>query len=824
MEQSIPSFQSFVRRTPTPEAHKPLPPTPLRPRRPSSFKSIDSRPSSRFTRRSFSVYSRRQSEWSLPLDDPEDIPAVPTWRLEDLADQNLLLRPIAYSASTSQLATKASTQQQTLEPRAYSPLIVTSSPTASRKTTPSPAPSGPQENALLPPPAGFMQVPKKHLRTVSLEKAKEMLQAPGAIRLLPEELRAQKQAQATTARPLSTLIKSRSQEPLRKSSSAMIGLAHDLARNPTISTLIDTQGRERVVSIPRIALQPISPPLTTPSTFATLNTIPSHPPTYLRVGTGPAKDMAPLSSQTREASRAKAAQALGLADADEPRGRTKTRGPRDLSYDHYLPSTTTTAKQESGGSDSDGLGEEKSDARKIAREYHAMLSAQYRSTSTGSAVTEGSSEMDVGAHMKMVPQPLFGGKGTAQSGGGGGNGRILQRSQTSVSPGHVRNESTASTQSMGSQGSFPLPLSFSQGPTTAHRRRSTSGMIPISPPTPTTAALPLASNPFVTSRVEVTGESQWARQREEMGERRRRRGSEDDERVSTHYPHVMPRRKKSDKVQEGRRDRSPGGSWFERKGSSKVRERPRSPGGSPFRNPLASNPPAREDAESGYDSRPGKPFQQQRVMDGGAKYNKPLTLDTTQPRSSEESQRSHGSLASPTSPPFALASPASPIHLGWSETAKTAFDESRSSFPRSSYPPATQTLHPTITSGSGGAPRKPTTSSIQSSVRTTYLSLPGSGRTSADSRNDVPSTQKSEPESPGRRPSIFAGIGLMESWREGKAEKRRRELKGRIRVVTGDGSGCGEGGEVGKEKGEGDGQGEVRPGLVGRRLSAFGWM
>ncbi|KAK3671283.1 hypothetical protein LTR78_008918, partial [Recurvomyces mirabilis] len=737
MEQSIPSFQSFVKRTPTPEAHKPLPPTPLRTRRPSSFKSIDSRPSSRFTRRSSSVYSRRQSEWSIPLDSPEDIPAVPTWRLEDLADQNLLLRPIAYSASTSQLVTKPSTQQQTLEPRAYSPLIVTPSPTASRNTTPSPAPSEPQENVLLPPPAGFMQVPKKHLRTVSLEKAKEMLQAPGALRLLPEELRAQQQAQATPAQAPPALTKSRSQEPLRKSSSAMIGLADDLAQNPTISTLIDLQGRERVVSIPRIVLQPISPPPTTPSTFATLNTISSHPPTYIRVGTGPAKDMAPLSSQTREASRAKAAQALGLADADEPRGRTKTRGPRNLCYDHYLPSTTTT-KRESGGSDSDGSGEGKSDAQKIAREYHAMLSAQYRSTSTGSAVTEGSSEMDVGAHMKMVPQPLFGDKSAPQSGGGGsggsgGGGRILQRSQTSVSPGHIRNESVASTQSMGSQGSFPLRLSFSQGPTTAHRRRSTSGMIPISPPTPTTAALPLASNPFVISPVEVTGETQWVRQREEMGGRRRR-GSEDDKRVSSHYPHVMPRRKKSGKGQERERDRSPGGSPFGRKGSSKVRERPRSPAGSPFKNPLASNPPARDDVESGHDIRPGNPFQQ-RVMDGGAKYNKPLALDTTQPRSSEESQRSYGSLASPTSPPFALASPTSPIHLGWSETAKTAFDESRSSFPRSSYPPATQTLHPSTTfpGSSSQAMRKPTNSSIQSSIRTTYISLPGSGRTSADS-------------------------------------------------------------------------------------------
>ena len=68
----------------------------------------------------------------------------------------------------------------------------------------------------------------------------------------------------------------------------------------------------------------------------------------------------------------------------------------------------------------------------------------------------------------------------------------------------------------------------------------------------------------------------------------------------------------------------------------------------------------------------------------------------------------------------------------------------------------------------------------------------------------------------------------MEGWREGKAEKRRVELKKIIRVITPAMTAETEAeanGEV--ERGpevEGDGAGAKRPSLVSRRWSAYNWM
>ncbi|KAI7132877.1 hypothetical protein KC352_g30968, partial [Hortaea werneckii] len=167
MEQSVPSFQTFIKRTPPPDHLKPLPPTPLHPhQRASSFDSGISQCPSSSGRRSSSVYSRTVSQWDPEWDSqPEEVPEVPPLpdrRSADFADQdnNLLLRPIAYSASTSQLLEKTQqqhqqpvSQPQLLEPRAYRPLIVTPSPTASaspsRATTPSPRPSSDSRPSIL---------------------------------------------------------------------------------------------------------------------------------------------------------------------------------------------------------------------------------------------------------------------------------------------------------------------------------------------------------------------------------------------------------------------------------------------------------------------------------------------------------------------------------------------------------------------------------------------------------------------------------------------------------------------------------------------------
>lgn len=197
LEQTITPFQEFIRRTPPIEDGKSLPPPPLR--SPSGRRSSYSGNSSQYSReaspsaprRSSSIYSRTVSQW---------LPDSPMWSASDLAGNPMpplppeLLRPIAYSASTPELVEKAPTPLVFLQPRTYQPLLVTPSPTISRRTTPSPSPLESQRSTrfstLLPTAVETLEIPKNHLRTVSLEKAKAALEAPGAEHLLPEELRA----------------------------------------------------------------------------------------------------------------------------------------------------------------------------------------------------------------------------------------------------------------------------------------------------------------------------------------------------------------------------------------------------------------------------------------------------------------------------------------------------------------------------------------------------------------------------------------------------------------------------------------------------------
>lgn len=211
MEQTVTPFQEFVKRTPPLEDDKPLPPTPLQVRRSSLGEST--RASSREAsplrpRRTSSVYSRTVSQW---------IPDSPVWSASDLVDNPLpalppeLLRPIAYSASTPQLI-ETPPDGLLLQPRTYQPLLTTPSPTISRNTTPSPGTDPLQEgrkfSTLLPTAVDVVNIPKSHLRTVSLEKAKATAGAPGAEHLLPEELRAKSKGK--------TVVKTRSLEPIVK--------------------------------------------------------------------------------------------------------------------------------------------------------------------------------------------------------------------------------------------------------------------------------------------------------------------------------------------------------------------------------------------------------------------------------------------------------------------------------------------------------------------------------------------------------------------------------------------------------------------------------
>ena len=340
MEQAVPSFQDFIRRTPPVDQQKPLPPTPLFPRRASSSSPPRSRtPSSYGARRTSSVYSRTVSQWDLN---------GMAWQRNDFADEPLppmpVLQPLAYSTSTPELVEKHLTPPL-LQPRTYNPIITTPSPTASRVTTPSPPPQH-EPSVLLPTPPVSAQVPKKHLHMVSLEKAKAAVNAPGAVHLLPEELRAQ------------TFGRSRSHEPLRIASEYIIA-GKTPPNLPEPPTLVDNQGRQRMFRSPK-------------DSFAAASEYPFpvvDGPSPVGAENGFRKLVVPLTGQQRQISIDKAAQALGIDDDDEHRGRKRHRGPRNTDYSHYFPDNKRSTDS--------SLSKERPDAQKLAGEYHTVLNEQY---------------------------------------------------------------------------------------------------------------------------------------------------------------------------------------------------------------------------------------------------------------------------------------------------------------------------------------------------------------------------------------------------------------------------------------------------------------
>ncbi|KAI7215260.1 hypothetical protein KC333_g5540 [Hortaea werneckii] len=876
MEQSVPSFQTFIKRTPPPDHLKPLPPTPLHPhQRASSFDSGISQCPSSSGRRSSSVYSRTVSqwdpEWDYQSEEVPEVPPLPDWRSADFADQdtNLLLRPIAYSASTSQLLEKNPQQQysppqpQLLEPRAYRPLIVTPSPTAStspsRATTPSPRPSESRPSILLPPPPAPAHVPKKHLRTVSLEKAKELIQAPGAVHLLPEELRAQQ-----------TLTKksTRSQEPMRMDSldvfDAGVNVPPDFpASPPALPTLIDEYGRERLLASPRESRVPLfsyelpSPPPPPPAREWKGSSFPFHAPEPFQDGHG------------RAASREKIVHSSRFDQMGEERGRARIRGSRNLSYGSYIPSPGRGRRSRvSGGEDyEDRLARD--DAQRIAQHYHILLKEEqqerYRQPSNSPATSRGSETDDVRVQMKMVPQPLFharpswsGGHFRRASDENDGSSRSSVRAEserTSSSPFHLRSGSGASmSSSRGSSdghGSFPLRLSTTP-PLRRSRGSSTSGTIPISPPFAAAAlpkkmsvvsakALPLATT---KKKKERTGKTtRW----DEGGENR----------VSMYYPHVMSRRTKKGEKKEGKGKKKKKG----RKGKEAKPEEEVVPGvpllaadiiaqrlETPETTPEAS---LRSDSASGRSAVvvEEKPTLHQLVLKGTARYAEKLTGSSKQaagaaslqsastPHTKQQHHDSYDQtedlhrIASPESPHL-LPSPSSgkpppppPIHLGWSAQSKSSFDRMRS--------PTAQQIpkHRQRSKDHPGAAAAQGITHVQTPARPMNARIAGLKGESSSSEAGGNNGGNS-----GTKPAGILG-GLMESWRESKAEKRREDLRKMIRVVTpvaASGNGDGAAGA----KGEGvlrrgsvgganlpdvDGERPVRQ-MEQRRLSAFNWM
>ena len=721
LEQAVPSFQTFAKRTPPPDQQKPLPPTPLRQRRRSSFSDWSETPrQSRLEpRRSSSIYSRTPSQWA-----PDDV----SWQSADFASQpDLLLRAIAYSASTPQLVEKQPAGEF-LEPRQCSPLIASPSPTASRVSTPSPAPVH-RPSVLLPPPTDSAHIAKKHLRTVSLEKAKAALLAPGAEHLLPEELRARQ------------LGKSRSHEPLARDTADFFRSAAP-PQLPEPVIIIDCHGRDRIVSSPRVSMLPV-PSVALPDNY--IDTDRKTSDGSIMVGNGPPRTMVSLANQSRKASKVKVAQALGLDDLDEPRGRTKQRGPRNLDYSHYLPT-----RRESSSSSS----EDRSDAQRIAKEYHSLLSEQYRQPTQSPAGHGTDSDTSVREHMKMVPQPLFHSKPPAKLPGEVGR----QDSIGSVSPfGMPRTNVTDFGARRRSSALASMPLRISISPQSSRARTSTSGSIPISPPSAGTTMSIIAprSETIVQPKTKAPKTPKTPKAKKSKASK----ASKDDKRSSAYYPYVASRQGKNGKAKEKRKDAMKGSQTppLPLLAADIIAQRLKTPERTPDSSPLRSHPPVSEfsipeDAsiETGH-----KPLHR-RIAKGAVKYADLLTRPAGYEPSPERLQYqpityATISQATPESPHL-LPSPSSSKtpSLGWSDMAKSSFDKARSSV-LSSRPP-----HP--------------------SVLVTHTVT--AARPLDESKDGL-----NEPESPGlgRKGSIFGN--LMDFRREAKAEKRRTDLKKMIKHV-----------------------------------------
>lgn len=732
LERIVPPFQSFVKQTP-PVERKPLPPPPVIARRASSISPPRPRtPPVYATRRSSSVYSRSVSQFGSDNS---------SWRSADFAEEPLpplpTLLPVAYSASTPQLVEKQPTPPL-LQPRTYSPLIHTPSPTASRTSTRSPAPQH-KPSILLPLPPVHVKVPKKHLRTVSLEKAKAELHAPGAVHLLPEELRAQ------------TLGKSKSHEAI-KMDSINIMSGSSLLQFPEPSTLVDNQGRRRTLRSPSeqyTSEYPFpnmtSPTRDLPSLFSRSEPEPPGPaqPTSLR--------------QQRKASQGKVTQTLGVDDVDDQRGRRRTRGPRHMEYPHYLPNNT----------DVDQTPKEVTDAQEIAQEYHSLLTDQYRSPASSPSYYRGDSDESVKSLMKMVPKPLFQTKPPAKL-----PGTVTgQRKDSSWSPYRLSDGSekfgSGRTNSSGSS-LGPNPFESPRSPASSHKRRSTSGSIPISPP----SDLPSSASGYSPRGRPIVRQPKASSVR---------RGS-DDNRVSAFYPHIAPRKKKKAKTRPSKTDaQSPPVPLLS---ADVIAQRLMTPQASPTPSPPRKQRPAKQTyrnrfrTDSNASSDGGRTRLHERFAKGAAKYADLLTKPSGLPERQRYRAMQPAKDTAPVSPhllPSPVKAHPARIHLGWSDQSKSSHDTSRSlvASPRRLHE------HPET-------PRSPQFTHVVAPARP------------LDERADG----LRETEVPRRKGSIFGTI--FDGWKEDTAEKRREELKKTIRVVPND-------------------VGATKP-TPKRRASTFGWM
>jgi len=438
-ERSAPSFQSFIRKTPTPNQEKPLPPIPI----------VETSEAFRISaRRTSSIYSRTVSQYA---------PTPESWRDEEHLMPTLFLQPSVYSLSTPEL-TLADTTQSIVPPRPCAPLITSPSPSPSRTSTPSPPPDSLWRERLLPPSPQMLRVATQHIRTISLDKAKAALRSPGAQHLLPEEMRALAAARKA------------SQQHIIRGSRSFEGIVPP--KGPVLSHVLP------------------SPSLPSPTPYdwplqASRGSKLSDE--YFNMTKEKRMSMSPVERQLRSSIEISITRPTEPPMSDyEPRGRSRQQSRTGSSrrLDNYESKVIDAYEDRTlDASSNESLMDE---AKRLANEYHALFKEDARAAGIRK---HSASSASIKEKMKLVPQPLFFNPRQIskqreleyQKSRNKAYTASASRSPNSwAPPREQRNSPKGKERTL----NFPYKLSLTPESTGARIRRSTSGSIPISPPFP----------------------------------------------------------------------------------------------------------------------------------------------------------------------------------------------------------------------------------------------------------------------------------------------------------------------------------------------------
>jgi hypothetical protein len=431
----------------------------------------------------------------------------------------------------------------------------------------------------------------------------------------------------------------------------------------------------------------------------------------------------------------------------------------------------------------------------MAQDYYTLLAEQNRQASASSASRSMQSDVEVGEHMRMVPQPLFHGKPASMQ------WRPASNRYDSVTgmmlPLYDRQQSDSSLSMQSQQiGSNITPYRLSN--TTNSRRRSSIGTIPISPPfqydnfdSRPTAAMPAVPQPRAIPKHRRNSDDNrvsayWhipTKGGNELVFRRSKEkqpsipkivgpGSPNSPGVPLLAPDIVAQRLQTPEVTP---EHSPlfQGPWPMQHTSSapSLTPSPASRDDDPFssNNSKTKSKTRRNENESNEKELTAKQALLARITKGAAKYADKLTRPTgyePSPLSSNSNDNDHhqgyNSSQARTESPHLLPTPTSKKHahkpsLGWSTASKSAFDS----------------LH--------NHSHKHNPSQASTYTHTTTPARPLDERNSGGVKDDQQQEQSFV--SGARRGSINLFATLRDLRRETKAEKRREEIKKSIRVV-----------------------------------------